>query len=62
MQIRVIFVLFLLSLSATHLQAQSQTDTPVASMDDRSLQAIRLDELARLLQSKTEQRADLQKH
>ena len=61
MQIRVIFMLFLLCLTATDLLAQSQTEVPAPGVDDKSVQAIRLDELARLLQNKTEQRDNLEK-
>jgi hypothetical protein len=62
MPIRIIYLLFLLCLlPSTDLLAQSQTAAPAQSIDDKSLQAIRLDELARLLQKKTEQRAELEK-
>ncbi len=61
MQIRFIFLLFLLCLPATGLLAQSQTEVPAPSIEDENLQAIRLDELARLLQKKIEQRASLEK-
>ena len=56
MQIRIIFLLFLLCLTSTDLLAQSQTEAPAPGFDDKSLQAVRLDELARLLQKKIEQK------
>ena len=61
MQIRFIFLMFLLCLPATGLLAQSQTEVPAPSIAEEDLQAIRLDELARLLQKKIEQRAELEK-
>ena len=61
MQIRIISLFFLLCLTATNISAQSQTEVPEPNIDDKSVQAIRLDELARLLQKKTEQRLKLEK-
>ena len=61
MQIRLFFMLLLLWLPVTGLFAQSQVDEPAPSIDDEDMQTIRLDELARLLQNKIDQRAELEK-
>ncbi|ASJ70761.1 hypothetical protein [Granulosicoccus antarcticus] len=61
MQIRLIFLLLLLCLPVTELLAQSQPEVPEQSLDGKDLQAIRLDELARLLQKKVDQKVELEK-
>lgn len=69
MQIRFLLVLFLLCLPGSQPWAQSQSDdmeaAPVPatapSIDNEDMRTIRLDELARLLQKKTEQRDALAK-
>ncbi len=61
MQIRFFLLLFLLCLPVTGAWSQSDTEVPAESIDVEDMQAIRLDELARLLQKKTEQRAELEK-
>lgn len=61
MQIRFLLLLFLLCLPATEAWSQSDTEAPAESINVEDMQAIRLDELARLLQKKTEQRAELEK-
>ena len=61
MQIRFFLLLFLLCLPVAGAWSQSDTEAPAESIDVEDMQAIRLDELARLLQKKTEQRAELEK-
>ncbi len=61
MRIRVFLLLFLLSLGTTAVWAQSDVEAPVQTIDAEDVQSVRLDELARLLQRKTEQRDELQR-
>ncbi|MGQ7847353.1 hypothetical protein ACUNV4_22880 [Granulosicoccus sp. 3-233] len=60
MQIRFLLLLFLCCLPPATGWAQSETDAPARSIDAEDMQAIRLDELARLLQKKTAQRTELE--